>query len=304
MQSFVPIPDIPVIISVPAPNPADPPLISAERRISPTWSVGQLKAKLESVTGISPGTQKLMLKSLGTLEPDEKILNEWYLVKGAEIESPFHFIFSSFRDKIKSNLFEKHKLNHVSLRKIYDTDPLANNAFINSTASDADKFKLSESAYASRNDSVLRWKQNQKLGRFDPNSISALSASERVRLRREKDSHAVEERGIAVGRRCRVNESDERRGMVKFVGEVKEIKGKKMPGSVEEQGFEEDGAIWVGVEFYEPVGKNDGTIEGGKRYFECKGAGHGSFVRPDRVECGDKWAPLDELEVGSDMEEI
>ena len=151
---------------------------------------------------------------------------------------------------------------------------------------------------------MLRWKQSQKLGRFDPNSLSALPVSERARLRRDKDSHAVDERNIVVGQRCRVNESDERRGTVKFIGEVEEIRGKKMPGDVEEKGYEEDGAIWVGVEFDEPVGKNNGTLDGGKRYFDCKGPRFGSFVRPERVECGEQWSSLDELEVGSDMEEI
>lgn len=35
---------------------------------------------------------------------------------------------------------------------------------------------------------------------------------------------------------------------------------------------------WVGVEFDDAVGKNDGAVEG-QRYFECK-PGHGIFIRP------------------------
>jgi len=35
---------------------------------------------------------------------------------------------------------------------------------------------------------------------------------------------------------------------------------------------------WLGVEFDDAVGKNDGTVQG-ERYFECK-AGHGMFIRP------------------------
>lgn len=35
---------------------------SSERRITPSWSIGQLKAKLEPITGIPPLSQKLTLK--------------------------------------------------------------------------------------------------------------------------------------------------------------------------------------------------------------------------------------------------
>jgi tubulin-folding cofactor B len=35
---------------------------SSERRITPSWTIGQLKAKLEPVTGIPPLSQKLTLK--------------------------------------------------------------------------------------------------------------------------------------------------------------------------------------------------------------------------------------------------
>lgn len=35
---------------------------SSERRISPSWTIGQLKAKLEPVTGIPPLSQKLSLR--------------------------------------------------------------------------------------------------------------------------------------------------------------------------------------------------------------------------------------------------
>lgn len=35
---------------------------SSERRITPSWTIGQLKAKLEPVTGIPPLSQKLTLR--------------------------------------------------------------------------------------------------------------------------------------------------------------------------------------------------------------------------------------------------
>ena len=35
---------------------------SSERRITPAWTIGQLKAKLEPITGIPPSSQRLSLR--------------------------------------------------------------------------------------------------------------------------------------------------------------------------------------------------------------------------------------------------
>lgn len=37
----------------------------SERRVSPSWSIGQLKSKLELITGIPPLSQRLALKRSG-----------------------------------------------------------------------------------------------------------------------------------------------------------------------------------------------------------------------------------------------
>jgi dynactin 1 len=55
------------------------------------------------------------------------------------------------------------------------------------------------------------------------------------------------------------------RGLVRFYGPTSFSKGK-----------------WVGVELSEPVGKNDGTVQGLK-YFTCK-PNHGMFLRPSQVK--------------------
>ena len=41
----------------------------------------------------------------------------------------------------------------------------------------------------------------------------------------------------------------------------------------------------MGVQYDEPVGKNDGTCKG-KRFFECPPS-FGGFLRPDKVTAGD-----------------
>ena len=57
---------------------------------------------------------------------------------------------------------------------------------------------------------------------------------------------------------------------------------------------------WVGVEFDEPVGKNDGSAKG-ERFFECS-EGYGSFLRPENVQAGD-FQPIDDFAF-SDGDEI
>ena len=77
--------------------------------------------------------------------------------------------------------------------------------------------------------------------------------------------------GIIVGDRCEVQPGG-RRGTVAYVGTVPEIGG---------------GGHWVGVKFDEPVGRTDGTVKSGKRYFDAGGSNMGGFVRGKNCVTGD-----------------
>jgi tubulin-folding cofactor B len=143
-----------------------------------------------------------------------------------------------------------------------------------------DKYVMPDEEYEKKTDSVLAWKKTEKLGRFDPTAPSR----EEARIRALKEE--IAQRGIEVGKRCRVGGEDTRRGEVKYVGDVEEIPNGAGP--------------WVGVHLDEPVGKNDGSIAGKRYWGEPSELKHGVFVRPDRVEIGD-FPALDDLE---DMEEI
>ena len=80
-------PDVPLLIN--SPN------ASSERRITPSWTIAQLKTRLEPITGIPPGCQRLTLTlpgrepvPLAAADEDEEErvqVGGWGLVKYAEI---------------------------------------------------------------------------------------------------------------------------------------------------------------------------------------------------------------------------
>lgn len=81
-------------------------------------------------------------------------------------------------------------------------------------------------------DTVLAYKQRQKLGRFAEQP--------------DEDSRETEEDvNIQIGSRCQIESSEpgfHKRGTVRFVGKTKFALG-----------------TWIGVEYDEPIGKNDGS---------------------------------------------
>jgi len=82
---------------------------------------------------------------------------------------------------------------------------------------------------------------------------------------------------IAVGARCEVESTEpglSKRGTIRYIGNTTFNKG-----------------VWVGIEYDEPIGKNDGSVQG-ERYFTCRPK-YGVFVHPDRVKVGDY--PVEEI---------
>ncbi|ETN44248.1 uncharacterized protein HMPREF1541_10799 [Cyphellophora europaea CBS 101466] len=254
--------DIPLQITVPSEAAGASPLVSSERRVTPSWTISHLKTKLEPITGIPSTSQSLRTRSLdGTwiqLDDEDSIVGDarYSLRRGAEIE-------------------------------VQDLRPPHLRATTNFDDPTVDKYVMPETAYAALPNTVLSWKKNQKLGRFDP---SAPSAADLASSRLSHDSALVQSKGIKVGERCRVGADDGRRGVVRFVGEIPGLGGER-----------EAGCVWVGVQLDEPVGRNDGSCKT-RRVFEC-GDKYGVFARPEKMEVGTEWGVLDDLG-DEDMEEI
>ncbi|KIJ65424.1 hypothetical protein HYDPIDRAFT_87910 [Hydnomerulius pinastri MD-312] len=149
---------------------------------------------------------------------------------------------------------------------VVDTNPSTSFTGQLSDVSQVEKFELSDEAYAQRTDSVLAYKQRHKVGRFASPSESPTPSA------------PVPKVDIPVGARCEVESAEEglhKRGTVRFVGQTE---------------FTKTG-IWVGVEYDEPMGRNDGSVQG-QRYFTCS-PNYGVFVRPDKVRVGDY--PVEEI---------
>ena len=159
-----------------------------------------------------------------------------------------------------------------------------------------EKYEMPEAQYEQLSDTVLAWKKRQKLGRFNPNAKTLL---ELAMERQSRDEDVIKSKTITLGNRCRVGEDDTRRGVIRFVGPVEGLGGDA-----------EAGCRWIGVELDEPLGRNDGSVSvvvdhnktDVRRLFECR-TRFGLLVRPDKVETGD-WPPLDDLQLGDDMEEL
>ncbi|KAK2880102.1 hypothetical protein FQN49_000580 [Arthroderma sp. PD_2] len=264
--------DVSVLVSVASDKVADDkPSFATERRVTPSWTVSQLKAKLETMTGIPPNSQRLSLKSPGRehqwMDDDEQIIAEWNIGKGCEIEI--------------------HDQRPVAARPNY-TD-----------VSNTEKFELPDSTYESLPNSVLAWKKAQKLGRFDPN---AATPEQIAREQVQKDTSEIKAKGIKISERAIILPSTPphiRRGTIRFIGPVSAIPSplsKSYSGEIPDELV----PIWVGIELDEPTGKNDGSVNG-QRYFTCP-KNSGVFVKPEKVDVGD-YPPLG-LDLDDDMEEI
>ena len=160
---------------------------------------------------------------------------------------------------------------------VIDTDPfsLSRNGGLTDTTL-VEKYRISDENYDKRSNTIRQYIKDQRAK--DPNFKLKPKSTPATAGAAGFSSHAPGEagpppgiesvEGITVGARCEVMPGA-RRGLVKFVGESEVLKA----------------GYWVGVQFDEPVGKNDGSVKG-VSLFECA-PGFGAFVLGKNVTCGD-----------------
>ena len=127
----------------------------------------------------------------------------------------------------------------------------------------------------------IKMNQEKKKMERDPNYVPQLEPAKEAIT---DDEHLADvAAGMKVGDRCEVIVGG-KRGAVQFVGKIPQI----APG------------WWVGVQYDEPVGKNDGSVKG-TRFFQCPPK-YGGFLRPDKLKVGD-YPEIDDLFDDEDEDE-
>nr|XP_046245333.1 tubulin-folding cofactor B [Scatophagus argus] len=132
--------------------------------------------------------------------------------------------------------------------------------------SKVEKFELSADAYDKRTDSAKSFMKKHHIGRYNDEEVAKKKAEITARQEEQKAAAGA----ITVGSRCKVQVPGQptKLGTVMFVGPTDFKSG-----------------YWVGVKYDEPLGKNNGTVDG-KKYFECEDK-YGGFVKPLNVIVGD-----------------
>ncbi|EDO18573.1 hypothetical protein Kpol_1048p3 [Vanderwaltozyma polyspora DSM 70294] len=250
-------------------------LCSLSKEFPVEISIVDLCEKLYQFTGVSPNDMRLIVSETGNGASKEEVYG------GRRVQDARLRPFEGYNGVGQvSVVVEDTNVNSIAnqLNKMHQEEEEGD-----SGDNEEHLFKLSEDAYANRKDSVLNWKKEHKLGKFDPQYQLTLNKNRELQNEHLKN--------LIINERCSVKSTDsaERRGWLRFVGKIPDINN-------------ED--VWCGIEFDEPMGKNDGTFKG-KKYFGPVKPNYGGFVRPNTVETGSQFTPFEndlDLEFESDDE--
>lgn len=234
------------------------------KEFSPEVTLSELCNKLYNFTGIAPNDMKLRIENV---DGNENIIYD-KIMRTPDVRPLSTLSGSAISitvDDTNSNSLA-HKLKDIH----------------NTTSTDGEHlFKLSDAEYAGRTDSVLQWKKQNQLGKFDPKFQEQLEKHRQLQM--EKVSN------LELNQRCSVKTQEqlERRGWLRYIGKIPEIS---------------ENDIWCGIEFDEPTGKNNGSFKG-TVYFGPVNPNYGGFVKPVNLETGAQFTPFElDLDLDSDEE--
>ncbi|XP_004517622.1 tubulin-folding cofactor B [Ceratitis capitata] len=204
--------------------------IALDLKFAKSLTVGQLKCKLEIITGGNAATMQLELYNGDRLVT--KLQDDAILVGALPIET-------GMRIHVIDNF------NWIV---------------------DVEKFELTDEQYETKQDTVRNFLKKNRMGKY--NEEEARQKEEKLQKQKQLEQERAEL--CHIGGRCQVTVPGNpvRRGTVRYNGQIEGKKG-----------------IFIGVEYDEPLGKNNGSVDG-KCYFSCA-PNYGGFVPPTAVEVGD-----------------
>jgi len=237
--------------------------IKSERKFAKDLTIFDLKGKLELITGAVTSCMDISVydetdetKLVCELDDNDRLLGSYPVDSGMTL-----FV----KDRTKSGISNNGE-NGKQLGEFEDV-------------SKVEKYELTEDEYAKRGDTVQSYLKRNKMGKYNAEEMQKLDEQKAQQIKDEKEIAA----NFKIGDRCEVDVpggGGKRLGAVKFIGETH---------------FKPD-VLWIGVQYDEPLGKNDGAV-GGKRYFECPNK-YGGFVKPMYVKVGDY--PEEDLDLSDD----
>lgn len=218
------------------------------QRLERSSSILDLKCKFEMVTGIPAGSQKLQVFDSG---------------------DKFVCVLDDNDAKLgKFDVSDNYRIHVTSTEPAGVASTYGGIIDFNDT-SKVEKYELDEESYDNMKGTVRDFKRKMKMGRFNEEDMAKQEAEKLEKLQKQSELQEEKLKNLSVNSRCKVSvpKTPSRLGSVRFLGKTQFSEG-----------------LWAGIEYDEPVGKNDGSVKG-KRYFECKDR-YGGFVKVEYVQCG------------------
>ena len=169
--------------------------------------------------------------------------------------------------------------------------------------SKVEKYVMSDENYVKREGTFRQWAKQKR--EDDPTwtiqkEMAKMMNHSKIPLQQQHYEKIECAKHVIVGSRCEVNPGG-KRGELCFLGKA-DIEGGDGEDEIDDENDDDNKqrnyyvvempsslpkGYWVGIKFDEPVGKNDGKTPCGVVLIPNCPPLHGSFIRPDKVTCGD-----------------
>ncbi|TMW50588.1 hypothetical protein DOY81_004323 [Sarcophaga bullata] len=219
--------------------------IAFDIKFPKSMTVGELKNKLQIITGGNAGTMQVELykgeRLITSLGDDSQMLGALPIDPGMRFHVKDNFCWDISDEQVE-------------------------------------KFVLPEEEYDQKDNTVRSFLKKNRMGKYNEEEQKREEAKRKEKEELEKQKAEL----CTVGSRCQVTVKGcpTRRGTVMYNGPLEGKSG-----------------IFIGIKYDEPLGKNDGSVQG-HRYFTCP-PNYGGFVSPLAVEVGD--FPEEDLDLDDEI---